>query len=1828
MTTPKAPGSSRERDEVLEKNVESLLGSSYDPPRIARDARVRIREQLIAGASAARPAAARRRRSPRSALMLAGVGLVAASAAAAVVAQLVDREHPAAGQIAARDGRRLELTDGTRVVVADGATVDVLGPRHVRVRGRVYLDVAPGAGRFVVDTAHGPLEVLGTRFVVDAQDAATTTAVVRGVVQQAGGGDGAVLHAGQQGTMIAGKPPTRGPAPRLSSLVGWAQTARVQAEGPGPRRRSGTLYARNPNVQSQDFPLPMRELGVDVFVENQVARVALDQTFHNPRGETLEGVYRFTTPTDAALARLAMYVDGKRMEAAVVERMAARRIYEEIVYRRLDPALAEWTGAGRVDLRIFPLPPQQDKRVILAYTQPLPRLYDDWTLSVPLPDLDAPVDAVKFNVRIADCGACEIHSPSHAVEVARDGAAAIVTYAASGADVGDSLVLTVRDEDRADRVAQVVDGAHQYLLVRARPDLAADAGGDAAPYAPRKWIILDDVSASRGALERRAQADLVDRLIDAIDEDDEVAVATFDVAVRRHGDFTRAADVDRRALRQALLAEPGGVGATDLGEALDAAVERLAGTAPGQAYVVYLGDGVVTGGARDLAALKQRLAGKATFVGFAVGDGADVPALGALADATDGLVVPVDPADDLGWRALDAIATLYTPRVVGLTARALDVTGQPVDGAIAYLRGRQVGDGDEVEVAVRAPVGAAIAKVQLDGARGGRPWSRTVDLAGAERPAGAGYLPRLWAHRHITALMVQRNTAPAPQPCGPDTPGARCPTYEDQRIAHREALRQEIVALGKQYFLLSPHTSLIVLENDAMYAHYKVERDAAPGWAHYVTPDTIPTGPVAPPLSLGAATDVGIVRSPTDPFYRYDAWGWDGRGLGDVEQRSWFASDGAVPAEALRGSVADPQGGVRAGADTGAASTVDSTEPALDVGATITTAPVVGTTGTGAGGGGMGQGSSAGRSASREDARNERLGFDLSGDRDLGGNAGPAQPVAAAEVTETITVDELADKNATWSVGGGVLGKTKDSRRARRQRGERWNQHGRWGGGAPYPAAYHYAMDPRLDDLTERVPAMLGDALDGAIRELRAAAGGATGRVDDDARRMLAAARALVRPGVYRWGAGPEITVDAAGRMAWRVTHEEGLVEVVTYDGATLHRAYPELGLVFARPIGEASPALALTALPVLGFDADHLARWYVVTRKDDRTLALAPAAAPDAPTLELVLDDAGRFAALRGADGRALIELRYQGDAPIGATVLGDDVAVAYAPAAVTDAVAALGGDARAAADAVEIALPIRPAAHGRTAVAAVTQGAGSAAWRDAQRQLLAGLVTQRDFNGALVVVRELAAHGGLALGDVVLASGALRLAADREAIDLIAAAGEPAVAVGKYLAASRSYGKKPRVGVFAAAASGDGLVAALARHRETLAAVEADKLDAALAALRAGKAATTLRVIAAARIAQQWSWRSARAAEAWDAVADGAWRNVARYEAARTLYNKGDHAAAADRFAELLAGYDLDAAPAALDWTAKQAMLSSRRGQVGWQLAWSAYRNRLLGADDLGQVMALLTASTQLGEGDLDRVVGRAADLAGDDLAAQAEIIEHALTYGQLDRAVPLLDAALARGATPDLHRLASHVAERQGRVADAAAHLEQALDAEAAAGDGVPLAQLRADMQRLLAMRGRLAVLVTGAARDARVAEALAVADRWRALDPDNAALDRQIGEVLLAAGHREEAWRQLSTAIERHPADGDGWALVAEVMEKEGRLDEALGYWQQAVVIDQTNPTWRLRKAQTLYALGRDAEALALLEDIAARKWHERWWNVTYQVTQLLQQAKAAAPRPTR
>jgi tetratricopeptide (TPR) repeat protein len=1760
----------RKANDVLEQNVSTLLESGGEPPRIGDIARARIRDELVAKHGAIADVVARR----RVPVLAIGLGLAATAATVVVVATLAGKDAPAVVDNM--------LADGTTYVARGDAKLTVLGPRRVRVEGEVLLDVAPGKGTFVVETAAGRIDVLGTRFVVAAQAQQTFTAVVRGEVKLASDHGSVVVHAGEQAIAALGRAPVRGPAPRLSHLVSWARSARHREETTIEPLRNGSLFARDPGVRpsgqfGEEYPLPLRQLTLDVVVADQVARVALDQTFHNAQPRVLEGVYKFAIPPDAALQRLAMYVDGKLTESAVVERMRARRIYEELVYRRIDPALLEYAGTGRLNLRVYPLPAQQDKRLMLAYTQSLPKLYGDYTLAIPLPEVDQPVGEMVVNARIEGCANCELSSPSHRIDVERSGEDAIVRYRRAAEKIGDSFIVHVRDSRKQTTAAAHADGNDRYLLVRAPVEL----GGAAREYRPRTWVILDDVSASRSPLELKAQADLVDAFLSELDEHDKVALIAFDVEARQKLAPTRVIDVDRRVVRQALKQE-GGVGATDFRAGLAAALRLVDGTRPEDAMIVYLGDGVITSGPRGLDELRRQLAGKAQFVGVGVGDGPDTQTLDALAAATGGYSTTIDLADDVRWRAFDLVATLHTSRVTGLSARLVDAEGQLVP-ATAYLRSAQLADGEELQLVAKLAGGGVPAAVELagratSGTPGGAPWRHRVELAGTR--GNAGYLPRIWAQHHVTARLLAKHEPVVVPPCVAQ-PALRgraaiaCPTEAELRAQRDEDIRKEIVAFGKQYFLLSRHTSLLVLENDAMYAQYGVRKGSGETWAPYAMPATIPVTTTAA-LPANLADDAELVREPLQIFYPQYHDGWL-----DDDQAVFGGAGGATIGLGRFGTLGQGSG-----------------------------------TGSGFGAGGL-----RGRGVSVADQTRATLGLArvraqvdrAEGDVDVAGASVDERRFRRTVAAKAAADPFDADKRGPMVPAPRTSVSSRELRAGELQatRFRRANRHHAtsYGVGALQPMRLTYPTDTAFDDVTAFVPGLVPGAFDEWRDDLRAITGNpAAFPIDDGARRLLAAARAQLPSGVYRWN-DVELTVDAARNLGWRRTTGEGLVEHGAVAGTRLSRSYPELGLVVEREVSDDQVAVSLAYLPLWIAEPDQYARWFAVKLRGTREVELSrPVQGALEVAFVLAFDASSRLVAIRDGSGTALLEVTWSAAGPTTARAGADDVAVGFRPVA----------SARVALelqDAVTIELPTRIPSYWHKRVAA--EASGTPAWRHVQRQLMASAAAVGDRPALYRAYTELREHGGVVLGDLALASGGLATATtDAQLAQALAPASIASTALARYLVAGRAYGKSPTPARIKPQTQ-DGLLGALwtLRHAEALS--QAREHRAAVDALVAlGDRAFTLGLVGASRVTSVYDIEATDVMRAWDSVARGEYKNVARAQAAQTLQSRGKHDAAADQWAKLAAELDLDALPPQMNVAAYQ-LNYSRRGPAGYHLIYATWRDRVLAGESFAHVMAIVPQAAQHPP-DLSRVLARAAELARKSGSRQLAVARAALQHGQQALAQTLLEPMLKASPTREMYQLAARIAQMQSRHADALGYLERAQ--EAAANEPVELATIRSELTQVVQLAQQVAVQSTGAARMQAVERALDWAARWRLVDPGNTHIDQLLGDLLLAVGDTTGAWRQLSSMIERDPWSGSGYIAVADKLERQGRVADALELWQQAIVIEQTNPIPRLRKAQALFALGRTAEGDALLEQVANGTWHDIWTSTVSQAKNLLERGR--------
>src|SRR5881394_2580124 len=173
-------------------------------------------------------------------------------------------------------------------------------------------------------------------------------------------------------------------------------------------------------------PLEVTSHHVEVKIDGQVAITSIDQEFYNPNPQRLEGTYLFPVPKGAHIDKFTMDIGGKQMEAELLPADKARQIYEDIVRKMKDPALMEYAGQDVFKVRVFPIEPNSKKRITLSYTQVLKA--DSGLVSYVYPlnteKFSAkPVKDVSVKVELDSKRPLKtIYSPSHAVEIKRDGA--------------------------------------------------------------------------------------------------------------------------------------------------------------------------------------------------------------------------------------------------------------------------------------------------------------------------------------------------------------------------------------------------------------------------------------------------------------------------------------------------------------------------------------------------------------------------------------------------------------------------------------------------------------------------------------------------------------------------------------------------------------------------------------------------------------------------------------------------------------------------------------------------------------------------------------------------------------------------------------------------------------------------------------------------------------------------------------------------------------------------------------------------------------------------------------------------------------------------------------------------------------------------------------------------------------------------------------------------------------------------------------------------------------------------------------------------------------
>lgn len=719
-------------------------------------------------------------------------------------------------KVATKAGERVlrQLSDGTWLYINEKTEVEATADRQLTLnKGQIYLEVAPkdDADKFVVKTGQREMVATGTHFAVQSDPVGAGVLVTQGKV--AVKGMDREVTAGQR--IEPGKT-TITTAQRASHDLAWTRELMAAAETPmvpSCQHEGGALVAIDPN--GQELKLALRKYEVDVHIEDGFARTTIDQTYFNTTWERLEGTFYFPLPPDASLSRLAMYVaDGngqcKLMEGGMAERKHAADVYETIRYQRRDPALLEWLDGTTFKMRVFPLEAKQEKRIILSYTQKLTSLYGTMRYRFPGGHSLPVVREWSFSARIKAGAGMDLWSPSHddLALVTQSGDVLAGLHAKNAAPKAD-VWIEMKDREAGvnqdvPRFASFLHENHQYLMLRYRPNLPS------MPERTRRdWIILFESSAGRDPVLAGTQVDIVRNLLKNAEYDDTFTLMSVNskVLVFNPGEPNdvrrpaRPAEVEKAI---AFLHKSHLVGALDLQQGIEAAV-KLAKQAKNP-HIVHIGSGTPAMGERDAGTLAKMLPENVPYVGVGVGKRWNRAFMKAAAERTNGLFTQINPDETIAWRAFDLLATLNTPRLLGV--QVLDANGK----AKFLTETSMIAQGEEICALTRVDMNqtAIPGKVIVKGTLNGKAVSREFVVINVL--PGAGYLPRTWAKLEIDRMLAE-NAA-----------------------KHKT----EITNLSKAMYVMSPFTSLLVLETDADYERFKVDKGRKDHWAMYQVPPRIP----------------------------------------------------------------------------------------------------------------------------------------------------------------------------------------------------------------------------------------------------------------------------------------------------------------------------------------------------------------------------------------------------------------------------------------------------------------------------------------------------------------------------------------------------------------------------------------------------------------------------------------------------------------------------------------------------------------------------------------------------------------------------------------------------------------------------------------------------------------------------------------------------------------------------------------------------------------------------------------------------------------------------
>lgn len=552
--------------------------------------------------------------------------------------------------------------------------------------------------------------------------------------------------------------------------------------------QAGVLVTTEPGAS----PLKVRKQQLTLRVQDQVARVTVEEVFENLTDRPQEGWYLLPLPDGAAISGFATWVDGQRVESRIEAKKKAVQTYEAAAREGRQPALLEEVAPGTFRTRVDGIPANGTKRIEASYAQVLP--YDAGLVTVRVPMKvegkhgAEPVGDFKVVIELADQKKIlDVKVASHPATItALPGGRYRVVLEGKNVRPDEDLVVTYRTESSRLGLSFVPyrpDPAEDgYFLLLASPQELTTEGD----LVQKDVVFVFDVSGSmEGAKIEQARRALM-HCLSALNRNDRFTIIAFSDGLnpfRNKVVQATRAHVEEGLRFASTLTAGGG---TNISDALLTALGVLEQSErPG--VVVFLTDGQPSAGVTEPAAIAQKVkdrnAGKARLFSFGVGRDVNQVLLERLATENRG-------AGDfvVEGQTIEAVVGGFYAKISKPVLSELSLDFGEITVAMQFptelpdlYKGSQL-------VMVGRYRGHGKAKAQLVGTLNGKRHAIPFEADFPAEEHSSAFVARLWAQRRIDHLLSKGRLE-----------------------GETEEARSEVIALSERHQIITPYTSLVAV---------------------------------------------------------------------------------------------------------------------------------------------------------------------------------------------------------------------------------------------------------------------------------------------------------------------------------------------------------------------------------------------------------------------------------------------------------------------------------------------------------------------------------------------------------------------------------------------------------------------------------------------------------------------------------------------------------------------------------------------------------------------------------------------------------------------------------------------------------------------------------------------------------------------------------------------------------------------------------------------------------------------------------------------------------